>query len=146
MARFTGLYSETPIVPDTPEVDVLDNKLNADVAERTLFLIDEVVELFKAPRRKEKKEKGPSGSLGSFIKRNLRLALAFVIFAGLAIGGTFDFVAQFTSYVFSTQSSFCFPAETSVSNLYSVHTNQLTSSSLANGMHASPFPDVFMFL
>jgi hypothetical protein len=52
------LYSASPVIPEQKEPDDVSQKLTSEVADRTLTLIEEIAESFKAPaKRKERKSR-----------------------------------------------------------------------------------------
>lgn len=93
--QYSALYSSSPIVPDGNYHEVED-KLTVDVADRTLGLIEEVLEASSTNHKAEditptvKKTRG----VATFLKRRAFTLLALLVFLALVLTGVSEYVDE----------------------------------------------------
>jgi hypothetical protein len=91
----SALWSASPIVPDQPDADEVSTKLTVEVAEKTLGLIEEVLESTKAGLAKHvKKSVRRRDTVKEFIKNQSFGFFSLVAFVAVLIAGAVDLVTE----------------------------------------------------
>lgn len=95
MAPSPLLYTASPIVPDQQENEEVSAKLTVEVADRTLGLIEEVLESGKASAQKKvKKSTRTRDSVKEWIKSSSISVLLLLSFLAVLISGVVDVVQE----------------------------------------------------
>jgi hypothetical protein len=98
MAPSTLLYSAFPIVPDQTENEQASTKLSVEVAEKTLGLIEEVLESTKVSKKQVKKSVRARDTVSEYIKSRSFGFFTVVAFLAVLVIGVVDIFAQFSAY------------------------------------------------
>ena len=95
MAPSPLLYTASPIVPDQQENEAVSAKLTVEVADKTLGLIEEVLESGKASAQKKvKKSTRKRDSVKEWIKNSSISVLLLFSFLAVLISGVVDVVQE----------------------------------------------------
>lgn len=98
MAPSPLLYTASPIVPDQPENDEVSPKLTVEVAERTLALIEEVLESGKVnTQKKVKKTTRKRDGLKEWVKHRSVMFFLLLAFLAVLVAGVVDLVTEITA-------------------------------------------------
>ena len=95
MAPSPLLYTASPIVPDQQENEAVSAKLTVEVADKTLGLIEEVLESGKASAQKKvKKSTRKRDSVKEWIKSSSVSVLMLVAFLAVLVSGIVDLATE----------------------------------------------------
>jgi hypothetical protein len=102
MAPSQILWSPSPIVADQTETyDPVGANLTVEVAEKTLGLIEEVLESSRTTVKRVKTSVRKRDTMIDMIKRKSFGALRFAAFSVLLILGAVDIISELTEYALS---------------------------------------------